>query len=196
MLLSSWNRVDSLQEFTGASINIYTDGSVIASNPSPYGGSYGFVGVDENDLGVFEGYGYIRPDFLYKDDRSREENQVDLITSNVMELLAVYYGLYTVRYLPEHVRISIYTDSTLNLRWWKSENRDMTVFPSCIYQMRDAISSIVDRTEFKLIAGHPSKKDLVKGHKDGVPVSVWNKRADELASLSYRSLWKNQEVLE
>lgn len=190
MLLKSWKKVDVERVFSGDTLNLYTDGGVVGANPSPFGGTYAFVGVDSDDCKVFEGYGFIRPDDLRLP--SEVDDGIDEVTNNVTEILAIYYALHYVRHLPHTTTFTVWTDSQIAERWWTCKHPELSPYPQAIHNLRYSVPGTLARTTFRLLAGHPSKSHLQRGIKNGLPVSPWNMLADKLCTQVYTNRWKSQ----
>jgi ribonuclease HI len=172
-------------------VDLYTDGGVILKNPSPYGGTWAWVGVDAEGNIVREDSGFV----------PAPEGRV--VTNNHTEQMAIVKALeameagWTGRVL---------SDSQLALGrvflGWKEKN-----LPENLKRRTAAVLTRVNVTETVLLKGHPTKKDLEQGYQikrvkyyqsgpfipsvayreERRPVSIYNVRCDELCNLAKRA---------
>jgi ribonuclease HI len=159
---------------------IYTDGGLMFSNPSDKGGAWAWVGVDEE-----------RRIMIAKCDIVLVNG--GQITNNTTETMAIVKALEA---MPNGWSGTIISDSEVALTRLFGTPR----FHGCPPNVRDRLHKAVNRLgklEKIHVSGHPSIRDLNgengycpksglplgrKRDKDGnlLPVSKWNKYADEL----------------
>lgn len=163
---------------------LYADGGVIFKNPSPYGGTWAFCLVKDNEI-ISSGSGIILP----------SEFGGKPVTNNVSEMYAVIKGLES---LPENWSGIVYSDSQVTL------GRVFGVFKSfdgIPHSLRIALYNAKGRLSNKhkighiLVAGHPTKKELASGTgKNGNIVSRFNVWCDkECTRLSKEFLERNKK---
>lgn len=157
---------------------LYADGGVINKNPSPLGGTWAWVLVDDKDFAVIErDSGYV----------SRSEIGSD-VTNNQMEFLAVIRGLLNITN-PQALK-EVRSDSNITLgrifRDWSITN-----IPDWILEERKRAFKNYDTKawsnclmlKYTLVQGHPTDDELRAGiGKKGRPVSKWNVLADKLCN--------------
>ncbi len=107
---------------------------------------------------------------------------LDVITNNLTEMLAVLRGLYS---MPEKWHGYVCSDSkvTLDRVFVIREVKDPVVWkgiPSRMTKMYKFVTEKVDWSSCQRIqlAGHPTRQELIAGHKEGVRVSKWNVACD------------------
>ena len=156
---------------------LYADGGVINKNPSPYGGTWAYVLVDDDDETI-----------LKQDSGSVSRAEMGtLVTNNQTEFLAVVRGLLAAAdYDLKEVR----SDSNVTLgRFFKSWS--VTNIPDWILEERqEALKHYNTRAwtnclmlKYTLLDGHPTEAQLETGiGKRGHPVSKWNVLADKLCN--------------
>jgi ribonuclease HI len=99
------------------------------------------------------------------------------VTNNHAELTAVIMALES---LPEGWAGTLYTDSENTVRWLNRRGRSPKVTPATRTRLVAALDRVGDFRKV-LVAGHPTYADLDRGcREDGVPVSRFNVRCDEL----------------
>ncbi len=160
---------------------IYTDGGCAKKNPSPYGISWAFLAVDENNTVLHEDSGNI----------STENCKGYKASNNLAEMVAAIKGLEYVistfkeTYMPlTGTKITLLSDSELTLnRIFKRYSTDK--LPNNVVQRlgtaiaKFRVAGIV--LNGSLVGGHPTKKELKAGvDKRGLPVSEHNVRVDFL----------------
>lgn len=152
-------------------MSLYSDGGVIKINPSPYGGTWSWVLVNQGKLEM-SGAGVL----------SAEPGTYSY-TNNYMELYAAVQGLlFVTKHLPKEWDGVLYVDSLVTKhRLGQSES-----FAGIDKELERAARYLRKITNVKvhLLAGHPTKKDLEQGYqtkKSGVsyPVSKWNAWCDQ-----------------
>jgi hypothetical protein len=172
-------------------VDAYPDGGIVYPNPSPHGGSWAVV--------------YVRP-MLPNDHPQAEfvesveisghvtpaEFGLERVENNLMETFAVLQALKLVP--PGYTLRAVYGDNVNSLRRGKTPTRGK--FKWVPLWVRNELIEYRGRhdPEFILIGGHPTRKDLGRGHRlkedgtPGLPVSRHNKRADELCTAEVRKL--------
>lgn len=145
-------------------VAIYADGGVIKKNPSPYGGTWAWCGVDELGNRVIESSGVFEP----------VKNPV---TNNWSEQVAITRAL---EFMPAGWSGTVYSDSMIALGrvfdGWRLKN-----LPSAIARRSAIALARLGTVKPSLLQGHPTRKDLETGvgKKRGYPVSVHNVWADK-----------------
>jgi ribonuclease HI len=148
--------------------DLYCDGGVIQVNPSPYGGTFSWVLIEDNQI-VKEGCGIVPP------------IEVGLLTvsNNLMELYAALAGLVQ---MGEDWRGTLWTDSQVTFfrlgSSLKLNGIPREIRTQCL-QIRRA-----RRWQVNLLKGHPTRPMLRKGYVRNcygkrVPVSKWNVYCDQ-----------------
>lgn len=170
---------------------LYCDGGVIRKNPSPFGGTWAWILVEEmvSEFGdkvdqiIDSAAGYISPD----------QGEGGLVTNNIAELFAAVEGL---RALPRPWTGHFYSDSQVTigrLFWgWRYKN-----VPDWLYRaVGPALKGLV--VEPHLLQGHPTLEDLSLGigKKRNLPVSVWNKWCDTACQNVAASVERDLRVAE
>lgn len=159
-------------------IAMYADGGVISVNPSPIGGTWAFCFVDQHGQRVRTAAGVVTPSSI----------DLDTVTNNVTELLALIYG---IEQLPDRWSGTVYSDSAVSLQrvfhcgalnnvpWWLVER-----------MQRLRASGRLARMTGVLLDGHPTRAQLAAGvGKRGNPVSehnVWCDTACTAAAARHR----------
>lgn len=150
---------------------LFTDGGVCGRNPSKVGGTWTWVLVEEDVL-VRQASGIVTP----------EDLGVAAVTNNQTELLAAVRALDAVG---KEWRGVLWTDSEVS--WFRlQESKRFNGVPAWLRLWTLELRRQPRQYQVKLLGGHPTKKDLERGHRrDGTPVSSWNvlcdKRCQQLA---------------
>jgi ribonuclease HI len=135
-------------------MKLYTDGSTIMKNPSPYGGTYAWIVVNSANKAVMTGSGVYTPDKI----------GADVVTNNQMELVAILHGLQAAR-TKGHVIREIVSDSRITLGrlfdGWRLKN------------VPDWMIEMMDNTSLRGVRG-----TFVKGHSG----DYWNEMADKMTN--------------
>jgi ribonuclease HI len=178
-------------------IQLYTDGGVCRKNPSPYGLSWAFIAVDENGTILHEDSGRI----------STSDCKGYLASNNLAEMIAAVKALEWVvvfadnmKGMDEPVEFTLDSDSELTLnRIFK--NYSIKKLPkNVIKRLGTALACLrelgVD-LQYKLLAGHPTKKDLAQGFKEKkgkrYPVSSFNVYVDNLCKKQAKLLLNDHD---
>lgn len=143
-------------------IALYTDGGVIAANPSQLGGTWAYCLVDASGQRIMERSGLLLP-----------TEYLPIISSNVTELLAMVEGLTA---LPIDWRGTVYSDSLITLLRVFHAGR-LNGVPAWLVDRLQTIqrSGKLRHMRHQLVRGHPSRKALERGHAScGTPVSIHN----------------------
>lgn len=146
--------------------HLYTDGGCIQKNPSPYGGTWAWCLVEENHSGgrlITHQSGTVLPGWY----------GCPVLTNNQTELLAAVMGLEAVK-----DSVILCTDSLITKCRIKHGNPSWKGVPKELVERARAVRHLAAAVE--LLAGHPTKKQLLNGSKNGVRVSRWNRYCDEL----------------
>ncbi len=140
--------------------NLYADGGVIRSNPSPYGGTFAWLLVDENDKRISCDSGVIEP----------KNVGMLKITNNLSELWAAISALEA---MPPNWAGTIWSDSKITCyRLTTSDKfngipRDLKY--KCLRLRRWA------KWKVRHLGGHPTKRELLAGVDGrGLVVSKYN----------------------
>jgi ribonuclease HI len=144
---------------------IYTDGGVIKSNPSPYGGTWAWCGVDAEGNRVIERGGFV------------ESTNTVQITNNHTEQMAIVRALEE---MPDGWSGTLYSDSKVALgRVFRNERTKN--LPECVIRRTKVAMARMGQIKTVLLQGHPTKDDLARGwgKKRGLPVSKHNVWCDE-----------------
>lgn len=147
-------------------MNVYCDGGLIGANPSPNGGTWCFVVVDD-DVQVAMQSGIVTP----------AEAGLPAITNNYTELLAAVNAL---EMMDDGWTGTLFTDSNVTrLRLISSKPKMAGIPPALQQRLRDA-KRRVGAFKVALLDGHPTRQQLASGiGKRGGPVSKWNVLCDE-----------------
>lgn len=146
-------------------IEIYCDGGIINSNPSPIGGTWAFCGVNALNDRVVECGGVI------------QSSLAEPITNNTTEQIAIVTAL---EMLPDGWSGLICSDSQIALgrvfKGWQTNG-----LPDEIIRRTTHALARMGRIEHKLLQGHPTKADLACGigKKRQLPVSIHNVWCDK-----------------
>lgn len=157
---------------------LYSDGGCINRNPSPYGGTWAYVLVDDDDETIIQtAHGYV--------PRSHMDGDV---TNNQMEFHAIIHGLLRIPN-PENLK-EVRSDSNITLgRIFKDWS--ITNIPDWILEERKlALKRYKTRNwtnmlmlKYTLLDGHPTQAQLEAGiGKREHPVSKWNVLCDKLCN--------------
>lgn len=149
------------------SFSLYTDGGLCGKNPSTVGGTWAWIAVDGDHVWASD-----------SDVVTPADLEVDFITNNLVELLAVVLALEAI---PDDEIFdgTIFTDSDVTLARIRG-SRKYKGIPFHLKQR--ARYQFWRHREAKgvLVAGHPTQSDLARGFTtEGVPVSKWNVWVDQ-----------------
>jgi hypothetical protein len=150
-------------------VALYADGGVIGRNPSPVGGTWAWCLVDRHGQRIRSRAGAILP----------RDAQVEAITNNLTELLALVCGLEEV---PTGWGGTVYSDSWVSLQRVFLAAKLNNVPPWLVTRLHALQSSgHLAAMRYVLLDGHPTQAQLASGvGKRGNPVSehnVWCDRA-------------------
>lgn len=146
---------------------VYADGGVIGVNPSPIGGTWAYVHVDENGVVLARDSAVVTP-----------RSSVPLITNNLTEMIALVRALAA---LPAGWSGHVYSDSQITLGrlflGWKMNG----IPPVLVKQGAEALERLdLPNIQWTLLDGHPTKAQLAIGRgKRGNPVSIHNVECDK-----------------
>lgn len=166
-------------------LRIYSDGGVAKMNPSPYGITWAFVVVGEDDSMLYEASGRI----------ATADCKGYKASNNLAEMIAAVKGLeYAVEYAEKFspASVELFSDSELTLnRLFKAYS--MVKLPKNVEQRaKSVLATLGQLVSGTLVAGHPTKNDLVQGFKlkngKRLPVSKWNVLADSLCAFQSKLL--------
>ena len=149
---------------------LYSDGSVVERNPSPYGGSWAWCGVDAEGHRIIEQSGFLAP-----------TAKMPLVTNNHTEFVAALSALAA---MPDGWTGKLYTDSQVTLFRINTIRHSATARPQNLPEAwvvrAAAVLNRLGHVALYLVAGHPSAADLDAGiTPDGVAVSPHNVWCDE-----------------
>ena len=151
---------------------VYCDGGLIGPNPSPKGGTWAYVWVDDHNVRILSRSGLVRPDDL----------GVDRVTNNHTELFAAILALESVK-AGQGWTGTLFTDSKVTRDRLSRLSRGMTVNDCPQWMVDRARVLCVDRQwSVVLMAGHPTRKELMAGRRkrNGLPTSEHNVECDRL----------------
>ena len=149
---------------------IYTDGGVISKNPSPIGGTWAWCWVRKGKC-VYYKSGVILA------------HEYRTISNNFTELVAAVKAIESV---PRDWNGVLYTDSAVT----KARMTTGTRFEGVPNELRLNVLKLRRGRKWtvQLVAGHPTKKHLREGHKNGAPVSKHNVFCDYLCGSRAREV--------
>jgi ribonuclease HI len=145
---------------------VYADGGVIGINPSPHGGTWAYVHVNEEGHVIAKNSGLVMP-----------RASLPLITNNLTEMIALVKALEA---LPTGWSGHVYSDSQITLGrlflGWKMNG----IPPVLVRQGAAALERLdLPHIQWTLLDGHPTKAQLAMGKgKRGNPVSIHNVACD------------------
>lgn len=148
-------------------LELFTDGSTIQTNPSPRGGCWAWVLVRNGQV-ERKASGLIEP----------TDWGLEAITNNQMELFAALRGIES---LPQGFKGRLWSDSAITLHRIMSSSK----FNGCPDWLRDRVLEARNNREWhydaSLVAGHATDRELRMGRsEDGRKVSKWNSYVDLL----------------
>jgi ribonuclease HI len=158
-------------------LKLFTDGGCSRKNPSPYGISWAYVAVDENDTIIKQESGAITTESCGKYKAS----------NNLAEMIAAVKALeYAAQNNGDSV--ILYSDSELTLnRIFKDYSKDG--LPNNVVSRLGTAVAKINKLSGILVGGHPSKKELKAGiGKKGLPVSKYNVLCDKLCKEEAKTL--------
>lgn len=149
-------------------LTLYTDGGVIQRNPSPFGGTWAWVLVDDDEI-QDQGWGIIAPDIM----------GVLFVTNNQTELLAVIMGLKSL-YKDEIAHICSDSEITLGRLFRGSPFNNIPKWMiNGLYKEKARLEHF-SRFTYELMDGHPTQEQLRSGKgKKGHTTSKWNVWCDQ-----------------
>lgn len=163
--------------------SLYADGGVVGRNPSPFGGTWAWCLVEDDQL-VCEDSGLILP----------QDGYGHKLTNNVSELFALCSALEA---MSEGWRGVVHSDSEVTIGrvflGWALRG----VPPRLVEQLRRVqlrLQFDLRGLRWVLLQGHPTRADLEKGVgvKRGLPVSKWNVYVDKLCQEQARRVQEMQ----
>lgn len=172
-------------------VELWCDGGVLKKNPSPYGGTWAFCGVDPmaDELIYGESALVLAPDGLF-------------ITNNDTEIMAVIKALESV---PEGWAGRVFTDSQVTIRRFELIAQDKPEWikripRNILLRAMQAFNRAGELT-WILVKGHPERqdleigyyeKDLVRGYETPRVVSKYNIWCDAECG-KHASQWKEEQ---
>jgi ribonuclease HI len=153
---------------------VYCDGGVIAVNPSPHGGTWAWLALGEADGRWRQESGLVLP--WEPPFGEGKAVMAGPITNNQMELYAAVMALEAV---PKGWAGILWTDSQVTLARLLGGCSFAGIHPSLKQRALDLRRG--RKWTVKLVAGHPTRKELAAGtrERNGFPVSRWNVWCDE-----------------
>ncbi len=151
-------------------VSLYADGGVIKKNPSPFGGTWAFCGVNAAGERVIEQGGAVPT-----------RDQAHPITNNQTEQIAIIKALEA---MPEGWTGTIHSDSFTALSR-VFENASVRNLPKSIQMRTHAAKARLGKVNWVLMKGHPSQAQLAAGEapssggKRMLPVSAHQVWCDE-----------------
>jgi ribonuclease HI len=163
-------------------LKLYTDGGVISKNPSPYGGTWAWVLVKDDQV-LAHASGLLTPSMI---------EEYSTVTNNQSELYAILMGLKHLNYWDV---VEVCSDSNVSLgrvfRWSSLSNIPKWMVTMLLDQK--GRFSKWKQFSYTLMDGHPTKAHLASGiGKRGHPVSRWNKLCDDLCRAEAENYWKDK----
>lgn len=148
---------------------IYCDGGVCGKNPSKIGGTWAWCWVNEDDCLIGHDSGFVTPGMM----------KTKSVTNNQTELLAAVTALASVG-LFKGWSGTLYTDSLVTL-YRVTDGVSFNAVPGWLEERARLIRE-GRKYRVKLVAGHPTRKELLSGVRlrNGLPVSHWNAFCDKL----------------
>lgn len=166
--------------------SLFSDGGVVARNPSLLGGTWAWRLVAADGVTVLrEESGLVLP----------EEVGLERVTNNLTELLAAVRALEA---MPDGWEGVLYTDSQITL--YRVERRAATAkqarmagIPPDLIARRDTLHDRLGPYRLSLLGGHPTREELAAGkRRDGMPCSPHNVACDEACGRHSRSFLRNR----
>lgn len=161
-------------------VSLYCDGGVIKKNPSPFAGTWAWVALDESGGKVAEDSGAVTP----------AEIGLSTVSNNVTELLAAIKALQSV---PARWEGKLFTDSMITQKRLSGG----TAFNGVPGWLRVQALELRRNRKVRaiLVGGHPTRVELGIGfrRKNGLLVSRWNVRCDELCGMVARKFFAKKQ---
>ena len=149
-------------------LKLFTDGGVIKRNPSPYGGTYAWILVEDGEE-VDNCYGTIFP----------KKMDSIFVTNNQTELYAVIQGLKSL-YDDEIADICSDSNVTLGRLFRGSPFNNIPQWMQKELARERSRLKNFNKFTYTLIGGHPTQRELEEGiNEKGHPTSKWNVWCDE-----------------
>jgi ribonuclease HI len=171
---------------------VYGDGGTIGKNPSPDGGTWAWVAVDEDGWMIHWEHGWFTPPLTEEGGcETREPDHLPVVENNQSEFAAILLALRSIKSVRPDWNGLVFTDNLTTIRRWsragslKNIPRDWQQEMARIQRMPGLVG---DPSRWTLLDGHPSKAHILAGiGKRGYPVSVHNKQCDELCKMAAHS---------
>jgi ribonuclease HI len=179
------------------SLTLYTDGGIAGANPSPVGGAYTFL--------LIENEGTVKETVLHKECHSVTPDNIRMpvVTSPNVEVAAIAYGLDECveiisksEYIPlKDRKVLVRTDCQVAMEWMRGTYNKRSI-PGTILIQVDRVLRRLDlyhiKVEYELLAGHPNRQNLAEGFRmkgeRKYPVSKHNVTVDLLCQRACQSL--------
>ena len=151
-------------------VALYSDGSVVARNPSPYGGSWAWCGVDQGGTRIIEQSGFLAPSV-----------RMNRVTNNHTEFVAALSALAA---MPDKWTGYLYTDSQVTMQRITAIRESAAAQPANLpdawVKRAAAVLNRLGPVHLYLVAGHPNAEALATGWTpNGVRVSPHNVGCDQ-----------------
>lgn len=159
-------------------LSLFSDGGCLGPNPSPRGGTWAALAVNEKDKVAWEMSGCVRP----------AELGLATFSNNIGELLGAVHALEA---MPAKWSGRLFTDSQVTLyRIVNPRPKNMLGVPESLYRRVLAVKANLGPIDVILLGGHPTEEELAAGfkRKNKLPVSRHNVRCDELCNLAKNDL--------
>jgi ribonuclease HI len=167
-------------------ISLYADGGVIRKNPSPYGGTWAFCGVNAAGERVIE-HGGVVP----------VKDTAHPITNNQTEQIAIVRALEA---MPDGWSGTLHSDSFVALSR-VFENASVRNLPKSIQMRTHAAKARLGKVDWVLLKGHPNKEQLIAGQAPSssgrrmLPVSEHQVWCDEECGRQADAFMDKQRVI-
>lgn len=148
----------------------YTDGGLLGSNPSSYGGTYAWCLVNQQGQMTIDHVMWITPGEL----------GLPTITNNHTELLAV---IDVLEVLPFGWRGTLYSDSQVTLQRFGNPRAALNNVPPPLIRRLRVVQQKHPHLKTVLLQGHPTSEELRAGiGRSGRAVSKFNAWCDYLCT--------------
>lgn len=147
-------------------VDLFCDGGCVGRNPSPLGGTWAYVAVDDAGQLSWSDSGWLGP-----------KRCGGAVSNNVAELYAAVKALESV--VPSCLG-KLHTDSAVT-RFRLLGGGDLRTVPGWLRRRLEAVRW-VETCGVVLLGGHATKRELRDGRRarNGLPVSEWNGLCDRM----------------
>lgn len=148
--------------------SVFVDGGVLRVNPSPYGGTWAAITIDESGTEIGRESGLVTP----------ADIGMATVSNNVTELLAAVEALER---LPPGWAGVLHTDSHVTRCRLVGRDPSMNGVPLQLARRMAEAKARAGRFTVVLLDGHPTKAQLASGiGKRGNACSKWNVECDRM----------------